>query len=180
MTSPSPLKHWHNWSNKMNYSAALELIESISKNPEFNQVENQVLSSMQTHGTAVVSDMCADFLACTIPARKSKSYIYRMATVEDGALWVCMYSKQAIIAFAKCIEIHAPLFDKKIINLRLVTQYKLSNCKTWGGVKRAFHNRIIREFSDGGRCLEIKYTNYDNLIIIRDGAHDLFTFSVEG
>lgn len=52
----------------------------------------------------------------------------------------------------------------------------LSRCPSWASVKRRFAAFAIREFSQCGRCIEVKIPGCDcTTFIIRDGAHNLFT-----
>jgi hypothetical protein len=64
-----------------------------------------------------------------------------------------------------------------LINKKLIEQ-KLSRCPTWASVKRRFSRVTVREFSQCGRCIEIKLPECECLFIIRDGAHNLFTVDV--
>lgn len=61
------------------------------------------------------------------------------------------------------------------LNTQKEIELRLSRCTTWASVRRRFASITVREFSQCGRCLEVKAPDCEQVFIIRDGAHNIFS-----
>ncbi|AHK11718.1 hypothetical protein S144_3 [Shewanella sp. phage 1/44] len=160
----------------MNYSQAIKIISDISGNNDFMLIEYDVLKAISGNCSKAVQRVVADFLTNDFNCERT-SYISAMT--EPGADWHQVETKQAIIAFAKELTIYAEIIaeqkDENVNFLTGVINGTLKACQNWDMVLCLFRRHIVKEYSNCGRCIDVKYSKSNRVFTIRDAAHSLFT-----
>lgn len=86
----------------MNFQTAIETIRNLTDVENFKYKEEAILAHIVENGSATAVKIAADLATNDFTIQERTSYIYAMTDYAET--WAEMYSKQAIIQFAKALE----------------------------------------------------------------------------